>query len=85
VSEPLIIVMEGGVIHSISTNDEYFNNPIIVVDLDIEGADLEDLTLVPFGDDSDMSVYAYVSEQDPFPHSNTLDEFAWDFLEGQVR
>lgn len=81
-SSPLVIIMDGGVIQSVHTSEHQWSHPVVVIDLDTEDADPDDLTVVP-GPEVDM--LAYVSEADVYFLPPQLEDFAWDFLEGQAR
>lgn len=48
--EPIVIVMEGGVIHHMSTCLGRLPVPVCVFDLDTEGADPDDVEKTPWGD-----------------------------------
>lgn len=83
-ASPLLIVMEGGLIQSIHTNDPDWNVPIVIIDYDTEGADPEDLTPVPQDDDG-TTVEAWVVESSTYGMSPHIEEFLWDFLEGHIQ
>lgn len=59
----ILVHIDGGIVQSVSS-DSPLDAEVVVIDYDVEGADEEDLDLVPQSDDPTDVEFAYIQRRD---------------------